>query len=92
MIDHLLQLLWLVTYIDGVTYVHKANVERHCKLGSLHSYAENLKVNVRKDNVEPSRPGGSNTENLSQNQKIDQPFKKSSTDSYIRMFTLPCIL
>lgn len=31
-------------YIDGVNYVHKANVERHCKPGSLHEFGVNLSV------------------------------------------------
>ena len=33
--------LWLdcIIYIDGITYVHKANVYNHVKAGGLHNWA-----------------------------------------------------
>ena len=30
----------LLSYVDGVTYIHKSNVLRHCRSGSLHSWAK----------------------------------------------------
>ena len=36
----------LISYIDGVSYVHKGNFEKHIKSGSLHDWAKRKDASV----------------------------------------------
>ena len=70
------------SYIDGVNYVHKGNIERHCRPTSLHEFALNLIKQEKKES-----PSASISVDLpSKTPKIDHVLKTSSKDSYIKLF------
>lgn len=68
----------IIKYIDGVTYVHKTNVEKHIKSGSLHDWAKRIFCSdVNSDNSSVS------TDNIP---SVQSCFKNISQSNYIHLF------
>lgn len=80
----------LLAYIDGVTYIHKSNVQRHVRSGSLHDWAkQNLCTNQDTATAGTSSNEASDNEARkpgSVNISINQMFHKNLQTQYTSHF------